>query len=168
MGASRHPLPRSGHVGDELVPQRPHPGRRREHEPSDNEAIALARARRCRSHIGVDMSRSFLIAVTMLAALVAPAAGAEVPPQYRGLWLKPGMARITAAERPPVRAINTSVVIASNSPRKAIAASLPSRRPPRVTACVCTAPRTYSRTHPNMSICGSTPAAACASTSARV
>jgi hypothetical protein len=32
------------------------------------------------------MSRSFLIAVTMLAALVAPAAGAEVPAQYRGLW----------------------------------------------------------------------------------
>ena len=32
------------------------------------------------------MSRSFLIAFTMLAALVKPAAGAEVPAQYRGLW----------------------------------------------------------------------------------
>ena len=32
------------------------------------------------------MARSFLIAVTMLAALVVPVAGAEVPAQYRGLW----------------------------------------------------------------------------------
>ena len=32
------------------------------------------------------MSRSFLIAVTMLAAFVVPVAGAEVPAQYRGLW----------------------------------------------------------------------------------
>jgi hypothetical protein len=32
------------------------------------------------------MSRSLLIAVTMLAALVVPVAGAEVPAQYRGLW----------------------------------------------------------------------------------
>jgi hypothetical protein len=30
--------------------------------------------------------RSFLIAVTMLVAFVAPVAGAEVPAQYRGQW----------------------------------------------------------------------------------
>ena len=72
---------------------------------------------------------------------------------------------ITAAEKPPARVISTSVAIASTSPRKAIAASLPSRRPPRVTGSVCTAPRTSYWTHPNMSICGSTPAAACILTS---
>jgi hypothetical protein len=30
--------------------------------------------------------RSFIIAAAMLAVLVAPAAAAEVPSQYRGLW----------------------------------------------------------------------------------
>jgi hypothetical protein len=50
-------------------------------------AFAFLATRSARSIVfGVDMSRSFLIAVTMLAALVAPAAGAEVPAQYRGLW----------------------------------------------------------------------------------
>jgi len=56
-------------------------------------AFAFLATRSARSIVfGVDMSRSFLIAVTMLAALVAPAAGAEVPNQGQSPVRRPHLA----------------------------------------------------------------------------
>jgi hypothetical protein len=76
------------------------------------------------------MSRSFLIVVTTLAALVAPAASAEVPrniADYGVVSPTRTVRGITTVGAPPMRIISTSVAIASTSPRKAIAASMLSR-----------------------------------------
>jgi hypothetical protein len=77
-----------------------------------------------------DMSRSFLIVVTTLAALVAPPRAPRCPAISRdyGVVSPTRTVRgITTVGAPPMRIISTSVAIASTSPRKAIAASMLSR-----------------------------------------
>jgi hypothetical protein len=108
----------------------------------------------------VDMSRSFLIAVTMLAALVAPAAGAEVPAQYRGLWCdgSKGYYRCREATSEAYLDIRRDRINLSEEGDCRITAVTSSAKGHRLRVY---SPRTYSRTHRNMSICGSTPAVVC-------
>jgi hypothetical protein len=67
-----------------------------------------------------------------------PAASAEVPAQYAGYGVA-SPARtvrgITAAGTPPARILAKSVAMASTFSRRAIAALMPSRGPPRVIDC---------------------------------
>jgi hypothetical protein len=98
-------------------------------------------------------------ALTVLMASITAAAGAEVPAQYRGLWCddSKGYYRCRKATSEAYLHIRRDRINLSEEGDCRITAVTSSAKGHRLRV-YC--PRTYSRTHPNMSICGSTPAAA--------